>query len=180
MAGEPQPSMTTGSLLSIPQPVRGFIECVRDAIIDEYGSSLVAIALYGSVARGTNRPNSDIDLLVILDDLPSGIIDRVKTFSAVDDACADELRKLRDSGYQMRISPLLMSREDMQSFSMLHLEWVDASLNLFDPFDFFTDILSRTAEKLEELGTEKRMTDDGWYWVVKPDLKEGEVLIVEL
>lgn len=37
-----------------------------------YGDRLVSLAVFGSTARGTMRPDSDIDLLLVVDPLPDG------------------------------------------------------------------------------------------------------------
>ena len=46
---------------SIVQRVKGFLE-------KKYGSRLRAVILYGSHARGTATEDSDVDLLVVVDD----------------------------------------------------------------------------------------------------------------
>lgn len=43
-----------------------------------YGDRLRALALYGSVARGTMRPDSDIDLLIVAEPLPEAFPDVVR------------------------------------------------------------------------------------------------------
>jgi predicted nucleotidyltransferase len=40
---------------------------VKSALQDAYGPRLCGVILYGSEARGTAEPDSDIDLLVLLD-----------------------------------------------------------------------------------------------------------------
>ncbi len=45
---------------------RPYLEALGEAFVDRLGSSLLCLVLYGSVARGTARPDSDIDLLVVL------------------------------------------------------------------------------------------------------------------
>ena len=39
----------------------------RRALAKHYGDRLTAVVLYGSAARGTEGPESDLDLLVVLD-----------------------------------------------------------------------------------------------------------------
>src|SRR5688500_9923837 len=51
-----------------------------------YRDRLVTVAVYGSVGRGTMRHNSDVDVLIIARDLPSGRLRRVKEFEAVETA----------------------------------------------------------------------------------------------
>jgi predicted nucleotidyltransferase len=49
-----------------------------------YGERLVSLTVFGSVGRGTPRPDSDIDLLLVVKDLPVGRIARVKEFAAIE------------------------------------------------------------------------------------------------
>jgi predicted nucleotidyltransferase len=49
------------------------IPIVRQALADRYGDRLQGILLYGSHARGDFGPDSDYDLVVLLDDLATPI-----------------------------------------------------------------------------------------------------------
>jgi len=49
-----------------------------------YGDRLVSLVVFGSVGRGTPRPDSDVDLLVVADPLPDGRIPRVREFDEVE------------------------------------------------------------------------------------------------
>lgn len=40
---------------------------LKDSLVKVYGSKLIAIAIFGSVARGTASLSSDLDLLIVLD-----------------------------------------------------------------------------------------------------------------
>lgn len=53
------------------------IESVRklkESLRRQYGSALESVRIFGSVARDTSGPNSDIDVMIILD-RPSGAVD---------------------------------------------------------------------------------------------------------
>ena len=51
-----------------------------------YGDRLISLAVFGSVGRGTPRTNSDVDILVVADNLPPGRIKRVLEFEKVDES----------------------------------------------------------------------------------------------
>ena len=51
----------------MPQTMQQLIQQYVSNIHDIYGSHLRQIILYGSYARGDFRPNSDIDIMILLD-----------------------------------------------------------------------------------------------------------------
>jgi len=51
---------------------------VADGVRRGFGKNLVSIVLYGSLARGEVKKDSDIDLLIIFDELPK---ERLKSYS---------------------------------------------------------------------------------------------------
>lgn len=44
---------------------------ITSACRERYGNRLISLAVFGSVGRGTARPDSDIDLLIIVEQLPA-------------------------------------------------------------------------------------------------------------
>lgn len=54
-------------LASLAPEERAAIETFCRRVVDEFGSRVRDIRLYGSKATGQDRPDSDIDLLVLLD-----------------------------------------------------------------------------------------------------------------
>ena len=54
--------------------------CIVEACMAVYADDLVVCALFGSYARGTATPESDIDLLVVARNLPRGRMNRVQQF----------------------------------------------------------------------------------------------------
>lgn len=46
--------------------VRSLVQKCKETLAQHYGSRLKGVILYGSIARGEARPDSDIDLLILL------------------------------------------------------------------------------------------------------------------
>ncbi|RJQ07210.1 MAG: nucleotidyltransferase domain-containing protein [Bacillota bacterium] len=67
---------------------------------------MVAAAVFGSVARRTPGPDSDVDLLVVAEPLPDGRIPRVAEFRPVEDELASRLSTMKEQGIRTRLSPV--------------------------------------------------------------------------
>jgi hypothetical protein len=63
--------------MTVPTAVADGIEALRDV------ADVQAVALVGSRARGTNRPDSDVDLILLTDD-PGRLLDRDDWYAAFD------------------------------------------------------------------------------------------------
>ena len=66
---------------------QAFESILKQLIIEArrfYGERLVSLAVFGSVGRGTFRPDSDIDVLLVINDLPNGRLLRVNEFNEVE------------------------------------------------------------------------------------------------
>lgn len=66
-----------GHLLEI---VHEYAACLLNLI----GERLVSVVLFGSAARGEAGPYSDIDLLIVIDQLPAGRFARKDVLAALD------------------------------------------------------------------------------------------------
>jgi predicted nucleotidyltransferase len=64
-------------------PDHPFVPELVAALETVYGSDLVSVAIFGSVARRTARDDSDLDLFVAVAGLPAGRGARLATFQQV-------------------------------------------------------------------------------------------------
>ena len=70
----------------IPEEVlRAALKYVEE-VRERYGDRLKLAILYGSYARGDYTPNSDVDLLIVIDSLPPRIQDRLGELLSVVDS----------------------------------------------------------------------------------------------
>src|SRR5688500_5753480 len=103
-------------------------EALKDRLLSAceriYGGRLVSLAIYGSVARGTARPDSDIDILVVADPLPDGRIARINEFSHVEIELAEALAQARASGFQAFLSPIFKTPAEFGRGSLLFLDMI--------------------------------------------------------
>jgi uncharacterized protein len=141
-----------------------------------YGRRLVSVVIFGSVARETYRYNSDIDILIVAEDLPRGRMKRVKEFSQVEDQVEPFLESLQKEGIDTYISPVFKTPGEVESGSPLFLDMVEDACILYDENDFFRRRLDRLRKRLKELGAKRIWRGSTWHWVLKPDYKPGEVI----
>lgn len=143
---------------------------------DHYGERLVSLVVFGSVARRSQRPDSDIDLMLVVDDLRDGRIPRVREFDLVEQRLQTQLNRAAADGVHTRLSPVLKSPEELEIGSPLLLDMVEEGRILFDRGNVFSKRLERLKRRLEELGARRIAKGGGYYWQLKPDVKPGDVI----
>jgi predicted nucleotidyltransferase len=62
----------------VPQRVRRALAEAKERLRATYGDRLRRVVLYGSYARGDATPDSDVDVLVVLDRLAENSYDEIK------------------------------------------------------------------------------------------------------
>jgi hypothetical protein len=152
----------------------GLVGELAPACRSVYGDRVVSVAVFGSVARGTMRPDSDIDVLVIADPLPAGRVPRIREFDAVDAALGPSLQRAEQAGFPTRISAVIRTPAEIEHGTSLLLDMTREVRILEDRDGFFRGRLDRLAARLRELGSRRIRAKGGYYWLLKPDLGVGE------
>ncbi|MDI6890883.1 MAG: nucleotidyltransferase domain-containing protein [Thermodesulfovibrionales bacterium] len=153
-----------------------FVHLVQEKL----GDQIISIVLYGSVARGTARPSSDVDLLLIVRETYTEYWKRLQPLLPILRHLRKEScwKKLEDKGLSPFLSLLVFSLEEAKENRYLYLDMVDEAYILVDREDFFQRKLGEIRQRLQELGAKKVRRNGDWYWDLKPDLKPEEVVIL--
>ena len=146
------------------------------ALQEDLGPNLVSVVLYGSVARGEATVNSDIDLLVVCEELPRGRFARLARLEAGERCATADMVALRSRGIDTRLSVVIRTRAEAQHAAPLYLDMVQDARLLYDRGGFFASVLGRLRERLLELGAERRQRGLVRYWILKRDFTPGEVI----
>ncbi|MFP3202768.1 MAG: nucleotidyltransferase domain-containing protein [Sulfolobus sp.] len=160
----------------IKEPYATLLNNMLKIMKEEFKDDLISVIVYGSVARGDNRNDSDVDLLIIMKNLPKdSMLKRIRLFETkVEDKLnLDEYWKM---GYYISLSPVLKTPEEAEKFSPLYLDMVYDAVILYDRNYFFTRILQKLRDRLKELGAERVRMGKKWYWVLKKDSRFGETV----
>jgi len=149
---------------------------IQKEVESYYAERLVSLVFFGSAARGTQRVDSDLDLLVIANDLPSGRMKRVAEFETIENRLAPFLEECATRGYRVSLSPVFKSRNEAEGGSPLFLDMVEDADIVWDRDDFFLNILDNLKRRLAALGAKRVWRGNAWYWDLKPDFKAGEII----
>lgn len=154
-------------------------EAILERLVPElkahYGRQLVTCAVFGSVGRGTPRDDSDIDLLIVVRGLPRGRMKRVEGFLPVEERIAPLLEACGAEGRAPTLSPVLKTPEEVAFGSPLFLDMVEDARILYDEGGVFAARLDSLRSRLRQLGARRIRRGNARHWVLKPDLKPGEI-----
>lgn len=163
------------SYTTYDQLLKRFLYLLRE----EYKDEIISVVLYGSVARGEAKPNSDLDLILVIEDPLSSYEKSTKRLILkVENSLKDgeEFRNLVKSGFYPDLRPIILSRSEASMNRYIFLDLIEDAIILFDRNNFFKERLEILKRRLKELKSKKmELKDGGWYWILKPDLKFGEV-----
>ena len=125
------------------EPYKSLLEKLTKLLQEEFQDKLISVVLYGSVARGDNRKDSDIDLLLVIKDLPKTITERVILFDKVERKLDDYIMRLMDDGYYITLTPVLKTPEEAMRFSPIYMDMTEDAIILYDENGFFRKVLGK-------------------------------------
>lgn len=147
-----------------------------------FGGRLVSVVVFGSVAQGTAKINqSDIDVLIVVDEWADDVWVRIRKLVEVEKelSLTPEYQTLSANGVWPSIQNYPLSSKEAAQFHRVYLDMIHDRAIVYDRERRMETYLEELRQKLKQLGSYKVINPDGtWYWVLKPDLKAGENLIL--
>lgn len=144
-----------------------------------YRDRLEGVVLFGSVARGDWKRESDIDLLVVVQGWRE-IRDweRIEELSPLKNRLArrDSQAGAIQAGFYPAIHVLPLSPEEMQSFRPLYLDIATDGIVLFDKEGLMSRFVGSVREEAERAGAKRVVSANGsFYWSLTA-IRLGEVV----
>lgn len=156
--------------------MRTLLEDLSSSLRERLG--VRSIVVFGSVARGEQKETSDLDIIVVSDAFPESYSARLDMLTPVfqEVKSKDSYLQLRKSGYRLSFSAVPYRPDDLNETPPLLLDVTEDGIILYDD-GLMRQKLAEVKVKLQALGSRRVRTRSGkWYWVLKPDLKPGEVI----
>jgi predicted nucleotidyltransferase len=157
-------------LRGLPEVIRPALRSYLKGLFDRYESRVVSVVLYGSFSMNKYNKESDIDLLVVIDD-----------YKWEDPLCIEPAEDLAFRQWELerryhKIQPFPLRPEQARYHRPIYLDMTVDGQILYDRDGFITKVFEEIRRRLAELGAKRYELPDGsWYWVLKPEVKEGEV-----
>ena len=159
-----------------PSVHEGAARTFSGILLEKLGDDLVSVVLFGSVARGDEGRESDVDVLVIARNLPKSQFARADIAITAEREMAKRMRRAKAGGEHVMIAAILRTPEEASHPIPLYLDMVDEAVLLFDRDRFFAGVLSNLRKRLQSLGARRATLGNIRYWDLKPDYKPGDVI----
>jgi predicted nucleotidyltransferase len=142
-----------------------------------FGDRLMAVVLYGSVARGEETPESDVDLLIVADGLPASRRARNRLLVEFEEGFLPALlAPWHRQGMYIDVSTRIKTPQEARRLTLFYLDLTEEAIILHERGRFFQDILDQLRQRLAELGAQRQQQGRVRYWKLKPDYRWGEVI----
>lgn len=152
-----------------------------EIILKHWGENVCSAVLFGSGARGDYCHTSDLDILIVLKEAKGSLGSRLDAFLELKRELerSIEYKQVRNARLPHNVQPVILTKDELADHPPLLLDLTTDALVLLDQKNTFQREMEKVKERLEELGAKKITLSDGrWYWVLKPDLKKGEIVRV--
>ena len=141
-----------------------------------FGSRLVAVGLFGSVARGQASRTSDVDLYMVADWKTGRLSERLDEALPFLKAIDEERSLMLQNGFATDVSIYPASRDDASHFHPLQLDLSVEGIVLYDTQGFLEETWARLRSWLSRKRVQRVETDKGWFWQLDPRMEVGSAI----
>ena len=149
------------------------INIIFEKTKDFYKDNLISFIVFGSCGRDTPTNESDIDILIILNEINFNRMKRMKIFyENVEKKIENEIKNYEKYNINTYISPIIRSKEEVKYGSPLYIEMILGVKIIYDKDNFFKNYLKRLENKLNKLKSSKKNGYWGFLYQLKNILKK--------
>lgn len=144
---------------------RQYIQAVLAEIMSYYGANLSGLAIFGSYARGENRKNSDLDLLIVLQTAPR-MRERLGQFVDAIEMKHEQLaqRLYTQEEIFCELSPYILTEAEALTVQPIYYDFVTYHIVVADPKQIVQRILHSMAQLLRDTGAYRVRRNNTWEW----------------
>lgn len=148
---------------------------IKQLILEKYDENLIGLVLYGSVARGTEHNQSDIDLLLVLDRVPKNRYERTDFFIGEIEEPIQKEMVVKQNVIPIELNPNIKSWEELTTGSFLNFTIAEEGIILFEREKLLSDYFTKLRIRFQEMGVKKIPYAGGFYYDFLPNAKTLEV-----
>ncbi len=149
---------------------------------EHFNGKLLSVAIFGSIARGTAQfPESDIDVLIVLEGVENlSFGQRIKLTVNIEEKLSEtkEYAKFKHTyGVRPNFQEIIFTPDELKVHPPVLLDITTDSIILYDT-GILGEEIAKIKKRLKELGSKKIKLKDSWFWILKPDVKLGENVVI--
>ena len=106
---------------------RELLDALLKLLKEVFDESLVSVVIFGSVARGTAKPSSDTDVLIVARDMPKSMSERMDAMAKllIKLRETEPYRKLREKGVSTWVQFHPLNVEEAKLYRPIYLDMVE-------------------------------------------------------
>jgi len=159
------------------EAILNFAQKVTSILQHNLGKNLIATCLFGSAVKKNLRKGSDIDILTICKTLPKSYHKRTKIILPLLETIRNtkEYKNIEKLNLYLEPSFLILSVRESENHPPILIDISQEGIILYDHNNFLRKYLQKIKDRLKRIGAVKKIVPGGYYWILKPDIKVGEV-----
>jgi predicted nucleotidyltransferase len=149
---------------------------------EDFKERLLCVAIFGSIARGTAQfPESDIDVLIVMEGVENlSFGQRIKLTMNIEEKLSgtQEYSTFKNTyGVRPNFQEIIFAPMELKGHPPVLLDLTTDSMILYDT-GILREEIAKIKKRLNELGSKKIKLKNSWFWILKPDVKPGENVVI--